>query len=79
MIFKYFNCVLHNYIQHIHNCVINGCPIFNCMIHYNVCNDKSKMLCNSVGQWKLLWVDGDYCGRLNLVIPLAHRAFGFKT
>ena len=20
MLFKYFNCVLHNYIKHIHNC-----------------------------------------------------------
>ena len=34
--------------------VIIGCPILNCMIHYNVCNDKG----NSVGQWKLLWAVG---------------------
>ena len=37
--------------------VIIGCPILNCMIHYNVCNAKGKY-CAIVGQWKLLWAIG---------------------
>ena len=37
MIFNYFNCVLHNYIN-IFIIVIIGSPILNCLIHYNVCN-----------------------------------------
>ena len=49
-----------------------GCPIFNCMIHYNVCNDKGKYCA-------ILWARGNYCGRLDLVIPLAHRVIGLKT
>ena len=69
MIFKYFNCVLHNYIKHIHNC---NCPILNCMMHYNICNDKGKYRA-------ILWASGNYCGRLDLVIPIAHRVIGFKT
>ena len=36
--------------------VIIGCPILNCMIHYNVCNEKGKY-CGpvgiSVGDWNL--------------------------
>ena len=52
--------------------VINGCPILNCMIHYNVCNDKGK-------HCAILWSSGNYCGQLEVVIPLAHRAIGFKT
>ena len=28
---------------------------------------------------KILWASGNYCGRLDLVITLAHRAIGFKT
>ena len=51
--------------------VIIGCPILNGMIHYNVCNDKGKYCA-------ILWASGNYCGRLNLEIPLAHRAIGFK-
>ena len=47
--------------------VIIGCPILNCMIHYNVCNAKGKY-CAIVQ----LWAIGNYCGRLELVIPLAH-------
>ena len=48
------------------------CPILNCMIHYNVCNNKGKY-------WTILWASGIYCGRLDLVIPIAHRAIGFKS
>ena len=44
--------------------VINACPILNCMIHYNVCNDKGKYCA-------ILWASGNYCGRLVLEIPLA--------
>ena len=51
--------------------VIIGCPIFNCMIHYNVCNAKGKYCA-------ILWDSGNYCGRLELVIPLAHWAIGSK-
>ena len=50
--------------------VIICCPILNCMIHYNVYNDKGKY-------WTNLWASGYYCGRLNLVIPIAHRAIGY--
>ena len=32
------------------------------MIHYNVCNDKGKY-------WTILWASGNYCGRLDPVIP----------
>ena len=39
------------------------------MKHYNVCNDKGKY-------WTILWASGNYCGRLDLVIPIA---IGFKT
>ena len=42
------------------------------MIHYNVCNDKGRYCA-------ILWASGNYCGRLDLVIALAHRASGFKT
>ena len=53
--------------------VIIGCrPILNCMIHYNVCNNKGKYCA-------ILWASGNYCGRLDLVIPLAHMAIGIKT
>ena len=45
--------------------VIICCPILNCMIHYNVYNDKGKYCA-------ILWASGNYCGRLNLVIPIAH-------
>ena len=44
--------------------VIIGCPILNCMIHYNVCNYKGiycTILCTVetiVGQWKLMWASG---------------------
>ena len=31
--------------------VIIGCPILNCMIHYNVCNDKGKYCA-------ILWAGG---------------------
>ena len=31
--------------------VIIFCPILNCMIHYNVCNDKGKY-------WTILWAIG---------------------
>ena len=41
-----------------------GCPILNCMIDYNVCNDKGKYC-------SILWASGNYCERLDLVIPLA--------
>ena len=71
MIIKNFNCVLHNYIKHTH-IVIIGCPILNSMIHYNVSNDKGKYCA-------IQWANGNYCGRLDPVIPLAHRAIGFKT
>ena len=47
-----------------------GCPTLNCMIHYNVCNDKGKYCA-------ILWASGNYCGRLDLVIPLAHWVIGF--
>ena len=60
MIFKYFDCVLHNYIKHIHNCN----PNLNGMIHYNIYNDKGKYL-------TILWASGNYCGWLDLVIPIA--------
>ena len=43
----------------------------NCMIHYNVCNDKDKY-------WTILWASGNYCGQVDLVIPIAHQAIGFK-
>ena len=74
MVFKYFNCVLHNYIKHIYFiiAIFSGRRILNCMIHYNVCNDKGKYCA-------ILWATGNYCGRLDLVIPLAHQAIGFKT
>ena len=49
-----------------------GRPILNCMIHYNVCKDKGKYCA-------ILCATENYCGRLDLVIPLAHRAIGFKT
>ena len=52
--------------------VIIGCPILNCMIHYNVCNEKGKYCA-------ILGASGNFCGRLELVIPLAHWAIGFKT
>ena len=52
--------------------VIIYCPILNCMIHYNVCNDKGKY-------WTILWASGNYCGRLDLIIPIAQWAIGFKT
>ena len=52
--------------------VIIGCPILNCMIHYNVCNAKNKYCA-------ILWASGNYCGRLEVVIPLAHWTIGFKT
>ena len=42
------------------------------MIQYNVCNDKGKY-------WTILWASENYCGRLDLVIPIAHWAIGFKT
>ena len=47
--------------------VIMGCPILN----YNVCNDKGKYC-------TILKPIGNCCGRLDLVIPLVHRAIGFK-
>ena len=71
MIFKYFDCVQHNYIKHIH-IVIICCPILNYMIHYNVYNDKGKY-------WTILWASGSYCGRLVLVIIIAHWAIGVNT
>ena len=43
--------------------VIIGFPILNCMIHYNVCNEKGNYCA-------ILWASGNYCGRLELVIPL---------
>ena len=52
--------------------VIICCPILNCMIHYNVYNDKGKY-------WTILWASGNYGGRLDLVIPIAHLAIGFNT
>ena len=42
------------------------------MIHYNVYNDKGKY-------WTILCATGNYCGCLDLLIPIAHRAIGFKT
>ena len=51
--------------------VIICCPMLNCMIHYNVCNDKGKY-------WTILWASGNYCGRLNLVIPIANRLLALK-
>ena len=62
LIFKQFNCVLHNYIIFI-IVIFIGCPILNCMIHYNVCNSKGKYC-------TILWVSGNNCGRSDLVIPL---------
>ena len=52
-------------------CLGGICPdtILNCMIHYYVCNDKSA----------ILWASGNYCWQLDLGIPLAHLAIGFKT
>ena len=63
MIFQYFNCVLH--ILNIFIIVIIDCPIFNGMINYkyNVCYDKGKCC-------TILWASGNYCGWLDLVIPL---------
>ena len=52
--------------------VIIGCPILNRMIHYNVCNDKSKY-------GAILWASGNYCGWLDIEIPLAHQDISFKT
>ena len=49
-----------------------GCPFLNCMMHYTVYNDKGNYCTN-------LWASGNYWGRLDLVIPLAHRYMGFKT
>ena len=46
-IYKYFNYVLHNFIKYIHNCN-HWLPYFK--LH--------NILCNIVGQWKLLWVVG---------------------
>ena len=44
------------------------------MIHYdyNVCTDKDKYCA-------ILWASGNYCGRLDLVITLAHRAIDWET
>ena len=52
--------------------VIIGCPILNCMIHFNACNDKGKYCA-------ILWASGNYCGQLDLVIPLAHRVDNNNT
>ena len=60
MIFKYFNCVMHNYIKHVIIGTI-GCPILNSKTHYNVCNDKGKYCA-------ILWARGNYCWWLDLVI-----------
>ena len=46
--------------------VIIVCHILNCMIHYNVYNDKGKYCA-------IMWASGNYGGWLDLVIPLAHR------
>ena len=63
--------VYYTIILNIFIIVIICCPILNCMIYYNVCNDKGKY-------WTILWASGN-CGRLDLVIPIAHRDIGFKT
>ena len=42
-----------------------GCPILNCMIHNNACNDKGKYCA-------ILRASGNYCVRLEL----AHPAIG---
>ena len=60
MIFKYFNCVLHNYIKHIHNCN-HLLSYFKLQIHYNIYNDKHKYL-------TVMWARGNYCGLLDLII-----------
>ena len=62
MKYTYFKCVLHNIILNIFIIVIIGCPIFNCMIHYNVCNDKSKYCA-------ILCASGNYCGSGNPTSP----------
>ena len=60
IIFKYFNCVMHNYIKHIHNYnhLLSYFKLHDTL--YNVCNDKGKY---SVGQ-------GNYCGQLDLALKL---------
>ena len=53
---------------------------FNCVLHNYI---KYIHNCNHwLSYFKLhdtiLMASGNYCGRLDLVIPLAHRAIGFK-
>ena len=62
--------------------IIIGCPILNCMIHYNVYNDKDKYCAILwveiiVRGWKLLWAGENYCALVDLVITLDHRDIGF--
>ena len=45
--------------------VIMGCLILNFTIHCNVCNYKGKYCA-------ILWASRNYCGELDLVIPLSH-------
>ena len=71
MIFKYLKNIIFKYLKNIFIIVIIGCPILNGMIHYNVCNDKGKYC-------TILWASGNYCGQLDLVIPLAHRLLALK-
>ena len=59
MVFKYFNCVLHNYIKFIHNC--------NHWFSYFELHD---ILHNFVGQWKLLWAVGFGNPTINLIYVL---------
>ena len=53
IIFKYL-IVCFTIILNIFIIVIIGCPILNCMIDYNVCNDTNW--CSDL--WKLLWAIG---------------------
>ena len=54
--------------------VIIGCPILNCMIHYNVA--LYVMINANIAQ---------FCGPVEIIVgggsgkPLAHRAIGFNT
>ena len=29
-------------------------------------------------EWTILWASGNYCGQLDLLIPIDHCAIGFK-
>ena len=57
MIFKYFDCVLHNYIKHIHNCNhwLSYFKLHDCIIMYVMIKANIAQFCGpveiSVGDW----------------------------